>query len=90
MISLPHEEEQTKVVQKINEIIERTKNTICVLNEEISILREYRIRLISDAVTGQIDVRNIAVPEYEYVEENLVDELDSADESEEPVDKEVP
>ena len=47
------------------------------LNREIELLHELRTRLISDTVTGQIDVRSIEVPDFKLVEE-------AADEAEEP------
>ena len=53
--------------------------TICQ-NREIELLHELRTRLISDVVTGQLDVRNIEVPDFELVEE-------LADEAEEPEDE---
>ena len=37
--------------------------------QEISTLQEFKTRLISDVVTGKIDVRDIEVPDFEYVEE---------------------
>lgn len=49
----------------------------------IETLHELLIRLISDVVTGQIDVRGIEIPEYEYVEEESdeeTDEMEGADE----------
>ncbi|WP_455142377.1 hypothetical protein [Stomatobaculum longum] len=38
-------------------------------------------RLVSDVITGTIDVRNVVIPEYEYVEESDEDEdeVDSED-----------
>ncbi|MCM1233458.1 MAG: hypothetical protein NC489_25360 [Ruminococcus flavefaciens] len=33
------------------------------------LIDEYRIWLFSDVVTGQIDVRDIEIPNFEYVEE---------------------
>jgi type I restriction enzyme S subunit len=39
------------------------------ISNQISILHEYRTRLISDVVTGKLDVRGVVVPEYEAVEE---------------------
>ena len=33
------------------------------------LIDEYRTSLISVAVTGQIDVRDIVIPEYVYIEE---------------------
>lgn len=47
-------------------------------------LRELSARLIADAVTGKIDVRNITVPEYEHADEVSAD--GGEDESEESED----
>lgn len=69
IISLPNDNDQQKAVVRINKVIEEVKKTIAVLNEEISVLRDLKTRLISDVVTGKIDVRGIEIPEYEYVEE---------------------
>ena len=43
-----------------------------------TLLHEYRTRLISDVVTGKLDVRGVVVPEYEAVEESTgeMDEID--------------
>lgn len=41
-----------------------------------------RNRLVSDVITGQIDVRNVEIPEYELIEETD-DESDEEQESEE-------
>lgn len=54
--------------------------TISSLEKQIAVLQELRIRLISDVVTGQVDVRGIEVPEYEYVGE--VSETNDNDEEE--------
>lgn len=67
IIPLPGMMDQKKAVVRINEIIEQVKKAIAVLTDEISVLREYRVRLVSDVVTGKIDVRDIEIPEYEYV-----------------------
>ena len=40
------------------------------MTDEISVLREYRVRLVADTVTGKIDVRGIEIPEYEFVDED--------------------
>ena len=47
--------------------------------EQISALNDLKQRLISDVVTGQIDVRNIEIPEYEYVEEKSDSDSDDID-----------
>ena len=75
----PPYNEQVEIVSKINDI-ERihlhSKNNI---QKEIDLLREYRTRLISDVVTGQIDVRDEVIPEYTAVE----DEPEQTEENEE-------
>jgi len=48
--------------------IERTRT-------EIELVREYRSRLISDVVTGQLDVRHLDLPE---IEESLIESIESA------------
>jgi len=69
-IPVPPISEQTDIVQSIdvgslviNQAITRAEN-------EIEQMREYRTRLISDVVTGQVDVRDIEVPE--VTEEDLL------------------
>jgi type I restriction enzyme S subunit len=45
----------------------------------LALLIEYRTRLISDAVTGTLDVRDVEVPEYEAVGESVSDDIDEFD-----------
>ena len=62
-ILVPPINEQKKIVSFIKEeyqIIEHSKQSI---KKQIALLKEYRTRLISDVVTGQIDVRDEAIPE---------------------------
>ena len=84
IISLPDENNQTDAVKKIDRTIEETKNVTAILNREIEILKEYKTRLISDVVTGKIDVRDVKIPDYDYVEEdtenNVTEEFDEVDE----------
>ncbi len=59
LISFPSTNNQEKTVKRINETIHRVKKALHLLTDEIVKLREYRERLISDVVTGKIDVRHI-------------------------------
>ena len=62
-ILVPPINEQKKIVSFIKEeyqIIEHSKQSI---KKQIALLKEYRTRLISDVVTGQIDVRDEVIPE---------------------------
>ena len=53
-----------KFTREIEEYEER-------LSSEIEVFQELRIKLISDVVTGRIDVRDIEIPDYEYIEEEV-------------------
>jgi type I restriction enzyme S subunit len=66
--------------------MEYIDNTIFKINESIESLQEYRTRLITDVVTGKLDVRSIAatlpdiedisldIPTEEELEEEYIDE----------------
>lgn len=71
LILLPDKENQVKAVKRINEIIDQVKKAIATLTEEISVLQEYKVRLIADTVTGKIDVRDVEIPEYEFVGDDI-------------------
>jgi len=85
IITLPRETDQNKVVSRINEIIDQVKKAIAVLTDEISVLREYRVRIVTDTVTGKIDVRGIEIPEYEFVDEDA--DADNEDDEEEEIEE---
>lgn len=58
-----------KIIDAIREQIAKIQDIISVCQQEMSVLQEFKTRLIADAVTGKIDVRNIEIPDFEYVEE---------------------
>ncbi|WP_154923293.1 restriction endonuclease subunit S [Klebsiella grimontii] len=62
-LPVPSREEQERIVKKIREftfLIDQQINRISLL---IVRLQEYRSTLITNAVTGKIDVRNFSIPE---------------------------
>lgn len=75
-IPLPPYEEQEKISAKIQEISAQIESACSKLESELITLSEMKTRLISDVVTGRIDVRSIEVPDFELIEE-LADEADS-------------
>lgn len=77
-IPLPPYEEQKIISAKIQKINAQIERACSKLESEIITLSEMKTRLISDVVTGQIDVRNIDVPAFESVEE-MVDDADIAE-----------
>ena len=59
-ILLPPMDEQKCIVERIDADIAPVNTTTSRLNREIDLLREYRARLVSDVVTGKLDVREAA------------------------------
>ena len=56
-LPIPPEDEQKEIVNFIHTRINKIDTMIEALKAEIDRLTEYKQRLISDVVTGQIDVR---------------------------------
>ncbi len=61
---VPSEEEQVEIVRYIKKEHKKLDVSIEKWKSKIELLKEYRTRLISDVVTGQVDVRDIQIPEY--------------------------
>lgn len=70
VLPVPPIEEQTEIMEYIVEFRDKTKKYEDSLMKEIFTLQEFKARLISDVVTGKMDVRGIEIPEYEFVEED--------------------
>ena len=73
-IYLPSIEEQKEIVDAIQIRQAKSRNAIDLLEREIESLHDLRTRLISDVVTGQIDVRSIKVPDDEYINNEITEE----------------
>jgi type I restriction enzyme S subunit len=59
-LPLPPLEEQQTIAAAIREKTANVDRAIDSVLNEIALLKEYRTRLISDVVTGKLDVRNEA------------------------------
>jgi type I restriction enzyme S subunit len=77
-IGLPPIDEQLEILEHIQEKSAEIDQAISRAQREIELMREYRTRLISDVVTGHVDVRGIEVPEIAE-DELLALEEDTAD-----------
>jgi type I restriction enzyme S subunit len=76
-IGLPRSlEAQIKMYESLKNSFIAFDDLIKKLKNEIDIIIEYRTRLISDVVTGKLDVRGVAVPEYETVDDTTMDNND--------------
>ena len=64
-IPVPPIEEQEQIARYLDSINARINARI----NEISLLKKYRDSIMSGIVTGETDVRDIEIPEYDFVEE---------------------
>lgn len=64
----PPYDEQVRIVQAIDDMTARLSNVATTADSEISLLQEFRTRLIADIVTGKLDARAAAA--------NLLDEIE--------------
>ncbi|MDR4504411.1 MAG: restriction endonuclease subunit S [Candidatus Scalindua sp.] len=69
-IILPSTYNQSSIVNYIEKETKNIDLAISRTEREINLMQEYRTRLISDVVTGKVDVREIHVPE--VAEEDLI------------------
>lgn len=79
-IPVPPLEEQNLIVTFLDSKCEEIDNGINLVKEKIFALQELKSVIISDVVTGKIDVRNIPVPAYEHVDNLTADDGEGNDE----------
>lgn len=71
-------DEQLMLVNKANLYFSKSEKYIQNLEEQIQKLNQLKQSIISDVVTGKVDVRNIKIPAYkkaENIEENIQEEV---------------
>ena len=73
-------DEQKEIAEYITQKLNRIEFVLATTQKEIDLLRERRTRLISDVVTGALDVRDVVVPE--YVQEQDMEVTEDGDEYE--------
>lgn len=86
LFPVPPLEDQQKIIASISERTAQIQDLVSVIQREIFELQEFKFRLVSDVVRGKIDVRNIPIPDYEYVDEEP-DVVDSDEDAEEQEDE---
>ena len=82
LVLIPPEQEQREIVAIIKSKCSKIQLLIEKIKLQIDAASDLRTRLISDVVTGQIDVRGIEVPDYEHYDEapeNAAEESSDAD-----------
>lgn len=78
-LPIPQIDEQREIANYIDEKTLKIDNVVKKQLQIIAELQELKSSLISDVVTGKIDVRNVEIPEYEHID----DVVDDGEENEE-------
>lgn len=85
-LPLPKIEEQQAIVNTLDSYWNKTLQFKCKLKKQIEELQLLKERIITDAVTGKMDVRNVEIPKYEFVDE-VFDTNSAAEDNEEEADE---
>lgn len=85
LIPVPSKEEQKDIVEYLDSECSKIDKQVSDLNRQIELLREINNRIISDVISGKIDVRSIEIPKYEFVDEDT--DTENEDDSEEETDE---
>jgi Restriction endonuclease S subunits len=75
-ILIPSIDEQEEIIVYLDRICLKIEVMIEKVNGKISNLQDLKNHLISDVITGKIDVRDIEIPDYEYVADETDTDLD--------------
>jgi type I restriction enzyme S subunit len=75
----PPRQEQESIVAYLETALQQYSSTIEKADHELTLIHEYRTRLVADVVTGKLDVREAAA--------HLPEEIEPVD-AEEPIDDE--
>ncbi len=82
-IGLPPIDEQQEIVDYIRSAKGRIDRLIATKHEQLKALTEFKSSVVSDAVTGKIDVRNVTIPEYEHIDNIYDDNNEDGEETDE-------
>lgn len=77
MAPVPPYEEQIEIVEYLEKRLAEIDEMISSIQKEISLVEELKVKLVSDVVTGQVDVRDIKIPTYETETDNIESDDDS-------------
>ena len=70
-ILIPPIDEQEEIISHLDGVCAKIDATVKKMEDKIANLQDLKNRLVADTVTGKIDVRDIEIPEYEFINEEL-------------------
>lgn len=79
LVAVPLPDEQTRIVAYLDEQCAAIDAVIAKLTCEIELVDEYKASIISEAVTGKIDLRNVDIPDFEPMDEPTNDNEEGMD-----------
>lgn len=82
-LAYPDVTEQEKIACYLDDKCDMLDKAIQLAESKIKALQELKSTIISDVVTGKIDVRNVTVPEYEHVDDFVDDDCENHEETDE-------
>lgn len=75
LLPVPPREEQDQIVRFLDSRMSDFNRLISLRKQQIVELEDLKTRLISDVVTGKIDVRDVKIPSFNMIEEDIEDEV---------------
>lgn len=78
-VVFPPLNEQLEILKYIEHKTAAIGKTISRTEREIALMQEYRTRLISDVVTGKIDVRGIEIPDIADIDDTLDEAMEETE-----------
>lgn len=82
-LAYPDVTEQEKIACYLDDKCDMIDKAIQLAESKIKALQELKSTIISDVVTGKIDVRNVTIPEYEHIDDISDDDNEDGEVTEE-------
>ncbi len=82
VLTRPSIDEQHTIVKYLDTKCKKIDELIRLKQSQVQAYQELKSVIVSDVVTGKVDVRNVSIPEYEHVDDILDDDSEDNEETE--------
>jgi type I restriction enzyme S subunit len=79
MLFLPDVDEQLKILKSLKALITKNDNVLLQLKNEITFLSELKVKIISDVVTGKLEVQGLVIAEFKEIDDSATGEGKNGD-----------